>query len=301
MFLIPTAAAAEDGEEDDGLLLRIGGDVTVAKGETVDAVIVVDGNANIEGTVTGTVLVVSGDAIITGEVREVLTVISGNIDLRDGASVKDVNSVRGDIVRASGAMVTGNVEESEGIAWAGLGGVLAVFSFLFWIAMTFSVIVAGVLFAAVGGRQLTEAARSMTDAVASVVGFVFVWIAIPVLAAVAMATLIGLPLGFGVLVFLLPALWFLGYIVAGARLGGFIVGLAGRENGGAHPFAATALGLLILQLLVLVPVVGAIVALFAGAWGAGALAVTAYRGAGGKGFGIGNTPAAPLPTTPQTA
>ena len=39
----------------------------------------------------------------------------------------------------------------------------------------------------------------------------------------AMLTLVGIPLGLGVLLLVLPALWFLGYIVAGARLGTLIL------------------------------------------------------------------------------
>jgi len=104
------------------------------------------------------------------------------------------------------------------------------------------------------------------------------------------ATLIGLPLGLGLLFFLLPALWFLGYIVAGARLGSFLVGLSGRESG-AHPYLPTFLGLVLLQLGILVPVIGGLIAAVAGIWGAGALAYIAYRGAGGKGF----APAEPAP------
>jgi hypothetical protein len=168
--------------------------------------------------------------------------------------------------------------------------------------MTVSVILAGLVFAAFGGRQLTVAARNMTDAVGSVLGAVFVWIAVPFLAVLAIMTLVGLPFGIGLLVFLLPALWFLGYIVAGARLGGWLVGLAGGETGG-RPYLAVALGLLILQLIVLLPVVGGIVVALAGAWGAGALAITIFRGAGG-GIGAGANriaPAPPASTTPQTA
>jgi hypothetical protein len=121
------------------------------------------------------------------------------------------------------------------------------------------------------------------DAVSAIVGVVFLWVAVPAIAGVAIVTLIGIPFGVGLLVFALPALWFIGYIVAGARLGSALVGLTGRATGD-HPFAATTLGLALLQLLVLVPVLGALIVLFAGVWGAGAVAVIAYRAPGGKDF-----------------
>jgi hypothetical protein len=81
----------------------------------------------------------------------------------------------------------------------------------------------------------------------TILGVVFVWVALPIIAALAIVTLIGLPLGLGVLIFLLPALWFLGLIVAGTRLGLAIVKVSGRESG-EHPYLASFVGLLILQL-----------------------------------------------------
>lgn len=85
------------------------------------------------------------------------------------------------------------------------------------------------------------------------------------LAVLAMITLVGIPLEIGLLAFLLPGLWFLGYIVAAARLGGFLAGLSGRESG-AHPYLATLLGLLLLQFAVLVPGLGGLAVLVAGLW-----------------------------------
>jgi hypothetical protein len=292
----PALASADDGADDNGLLLRVRGDVVVSRGETVGTVIVINGDALIEGTVTHRVLVFRGDAVVGGTIEGSLTVVSGDIALRAAAHVDDVNSIRGDLVRAPGATVSGHIRERDNFAFFGWTG--AVFSFLFWIAMTLAVVVAGLVFAAVGGRQLTEATRTMTgDAVNTILGIVFVWVALPLIAVVAMVTLVGLPFGLGLLIFLLPALWFLGYIVAGARLGGLLVGLSGRETG-VHPLLATFAGLLLLQLLVLVPVLGSLVALLAGLWGAGALAYTAYRAAGGKGF---RPAAAPGSTQPQPA
>jgi hypothetical protein len=280
--LLPALAYAEDGEDADDVLVRIGADVRVAQGERVGSVVVIDGDAIIEGEVVNTVTVIKGDAVVSGQVKGNLTVISGDINLRSTARVDNVFSIRGDLTRAEGATITGEIRERDSIRF--LDAIGAIFSVLFWLAMTVALVVAGIIFAAIGGRQLTRSAEAMTaDTVNVVIGFVFVWIAIPAIAVAAMITLIGIPLGLGLLLFLLPALWFLGYIAAGARLGAALVGLTGRETG-EHPFAATTLGVVLLQLTVLVPVLGAIVALLAGAWGAGAIAVSAYRAAGGKGF-----------------
>jgi hypothetical protein len=287
----PTVAFAEDGEDRD-LLLRVGSDVRLPPGERVGRLIVIDGDALIEGEVAKSVVVLEGDAIVTGEISGDLTVISGNIRLEQSAQVKNVTSIRGDIVKAHGALVTGEMRERDNFGW--LSAAAAVFSILFWLGLTVALVTAGLIFAAVGGRQLRDAAERMTgDAVNTILGVVFVAVALPMIAVLAIVTVIGIPLGAGLLLFLLPALWFLGYLVAATRLGSILVGF-GSDQPAGHPYAATVLGVVLLQLIVLIPVLGLFIALLAGTWGAGALVFNAYRAAGGRGFAaISSAPAAP--------
>jgi hypothetical protein len=211
-----------------------------------------------------------------------LTVIAGDIDLQPTARVNDITSIRGNIFRAEGAVIGGDVHERDGFGWLRSAAIL--FSIAFWLGLTVALIGAGLIFAAVGGRQLRETARRMTsEPVNTILGVVFLTVALPILAGLAMVTLVGIPFGMGLLVFLLPAAWFLGYIVAAARLGTALIGFRRAETGG-HPYVATALGIIVLQLLVLVPVLGFLVALLAGLWGGGALVSSAYKAAGGRGF-----------------
>ena len=293
---VPATASAQSPEDDEeGFLMRVNGDVVIPQGEQVSTVVVIDGNLTVEGTVTDFVLVIKGDARVSGTVGGDLTVISGDIELTSSAVVENVNSVRGGLVRAQGATVNGDIHERDNFAfaWAAAG----VFSILFWIGMTFTMVVAALVFARFGARQLTDAATLMTgDIVNSIIGTVFIWVGGPMLAVLAFITVIGIPLGLGIVLFLLPALGFLGYLVAGTRLGTFVLGLGGRERTG-QPYLEAALGTLLLQLLILVPVFGAIAAFLAGVWGAGALAFVIYRGAGGKGF----EPEAPPTTTAPAA
>jgi hypothetical protein len=280
LALTPGLAFAQGGQDDD-VLIRIGADLRLTAGERAGTVIVIDGDAVIDGEVADAVLVINGNAVVAGEVSGQLTVIAGDIDLQATAQVKDVTSIRGSIFRSEGSTITGEVHERDGFGW--LGGAAVFFSIAFWLGLTVALIGAGLIFAAIGGRQLREAARRMTaEPVNTILGVIFVAIAIPILASLAITTLVGIPFGVGLLVFLLPALWFLGYIVAAARLGGVLIGLRGPDAGG-HPYAATVLGVVLLQLLVLVPVIGAVIALLAGLWGAGALAVSGYKAAGGRG------------------
>jgi hypothetical protein len=294
--LFPSTASAQEGDDDD-VLVRIGADVAVPRGERVGSVIVVDGNAQIDGEVANLVLVIDGDAVVTGEVSGDLVVVSGDIDLQGAAMVKNVTSVRGDLTRSPESTISGDVEERDGFGF--LSAAAIVFSILFWLGLTVALIVAGLIFAAIGGRQLRDAAARMTqEPVNVVVGAVIVLFVIPILAGIAAVTIIGIPLAIGLTLFLLPALWFLGYIVAGTRLGGALVGLAGR-GGGEHPFAAAALGILLLQIALLIPVLGLLVALAAGLWGAGSLLAGAFKAATGRGFESPGAPAGPAPQAPE--
>jgi hypothetical protein len=292
---LPSVAHAQRPDEDDDVIIRINGDVTVAAGETVDGVVVISANAIIEGTVNEFVLVIDGNAVISGTVGEHVTSIEGDVILEDGASVNDVSTYSGDLQRAAGADVSGDITDRDGFALSGTD--VFFISAYFWLAMTVIALVAGLVFAAIGGAQLTRAALVMTGQfVNSLIGTVVLWIGVPILAVVIMFTLIGIPLGLGVLLFVLPVLWFLGYIVAGTRLGLAIVRRMNREPG-TKPLLAAFIGILVLQLVALIPIFGWLIAAIAGLWGGGALAYTAFAAAGGKSFE--GTPT--QPTTSPTA
>jgi hypothetical protein len=290
LALIPAIASAQSPEDDDDFTLRVNGDVTVAQGEIVTSVVVIGGDLTIEGEVTDFALVIDGNAAVSGSVGGDLTVVSGDIDLASTAVVDNLNSVRGDIIRATGATITGDIHERDSFRF--LWWAAGLVSILFWLGMTVAVVAAALLFAAFGGRQLAAAARGMTgDLVSTIIGGVFLWVGVPILAGIAIVTIVGLPLGLGVLFFLLPAFGFLGYLVTGTRLGIWLLGLGGREAG-ERPFLAAGLGTLALQLLVLIPGLGILIALVAGVWGAGSLASRLYHNAGGQGFQGGEAPAA---------
>jgi hypothetical protein len=281
--LLPSVAAAQEPDEDNDVLIRIRGDVVVSGNETVGRVIVIDGDAIIEGAVVHDVLVISGNASVSGSIGDNLTVISGDIDLRSGAEVRDVHSIRGDLTRASGATVTGEVTERD--AFDPGFGALALLSVYLWLATTVLVLVIGFVFAAVGGDQLTRASAAMTgDLANTIVAGVFFWIGLPILAGLLLLTIVGIPVSLTIFIVVLPAMILLGYVTAGARLGSSILGRFGREPGN-HPYAATALGIVILQLVLIIPILGLLVAFVAAVWGASSLVYVAYSATGGPSFG----------------
>ena len=294
LALLPGAVVAQEGAQEEGFLLRINGPARLATDERAATVVVINGDARVSGQIVDTLIVIRGDAVVDGAVDGDVVVINGTLDLRDTARVGgDVTLIRSEMTRAPGATVTGTIEEREDVwvAWRGPG---ALFSFLLWLAFTIVVLVAGLLFAAIGGGQLSGAGTLLTDRVGpTLLATVVLWLAVPVGAVLLFFTLIGIPLGIAVLVFLLPALWFLGYLVAGTRVGGWVLQRAGRPAGREHPYLAALVGLLILQLLLWVPVLGGLVFVLAGLVGAGALAYLAWRAAAGRGT--------PVPERTRTA
>jgi hypothetical protein len=278
LAMVPLTAQAQGDEE--GLILRIDGDITNLPGETVGTVIVISGDALVEGTITDSLVVVDGTATIRGTVEGDITVISGDLVLESDSRVETVNLIRSDLERASGATVNGDIHERENLFFR---GAWAVFTALAWVGLTVGVILAGLVFAAVGGRQLTTAARNLTEEVAnSILAAVILWIGLPLAAGLIMLTLIGIPFGLGMLLVVLPALFLLGYITTGTLLGGAITGFFRKEQPGDHPYLAVFLGLLILQLVLIIPVLGWLVVMVAGLWGSGGLALVAYRAARGR-------------------
>jgi hypothetical protein len=279
--LWPSAAAAQgpDIGKDDGAVIHLNQDIVIGPNETVDNLVVISGDAVIDGTVTGALFVVDGNATVAGSVGDDLTVVSGDINLLDGSTVNNVHSIRGDLTRAPGATVTGDVDDED---FSGLWAVLGVFSVVLWIGLTIALIVAGIVFALIGGRQLTAAARLMTDEVVnSILATVVLWIGLPVLAGLILVTIIGIPLGLGILLVLLPILAFLGYLVAATRLGSWLTGALKQPDPG-RPILSVVIGVILLQVILIIPVLGAIVVFLAAIWGAGSLAYMAYRAAGGR-------------------
>ena len=75
----------------------------------------------------------------------------------------------------------------------------------------------------------------------------------------------------------MPLLWGLGYVVTGTRLGFFVDDLRRATPDLDHPYLEAVLGVVIFQLIGLIPIVGGIVVALAGLFGAGAIVVHAWR------------------------
>jgi hypothetical protein len=262
--LLAAAGSAQEPRDRHGMtdvLLRVNGPIQVPPAEEAATIWVINGEAVVEGHVREQVVVINGTARVSGTVDGSVVVVGGHLDLLAGARVgEDVVLFRSTVVREPGATVTGEMVSRTGFSFSER------FLWWFWSAMTLVMVVAALLYVALAERQLREAgeliARRPGGTAAATLA---VWLGLPLTALLAAVTVIGIPLAAAVMFFLLPALAFLGYLVSGACLGRVMTGES------ASPYLAAAAGVLVLQVLGFVPVIGGLVATIAGMAGAGAL------------------------------
>jgi hypothetical protein len=273
----PVALAADESLPQTGrVLMAFGGDIAVPVGEQADVVLVANGDADIAGTVN-TLTVIEGTATVHGATVEDVVVISGALALEDGARVLgNVRSIESTVTQTDDVVIGGDIKglDAELIA---LGAFLGPAMLLFAIGMLLASLLAGVLLAGLASRQVRAAERVISEEPLPVfvIGLVAA-IAIPVLAIVAMITIVGAPLGLGILFGILPALAFVGFLVAAIFLGEELLGTR-KEPVAERPYRAALLGIVILQVVGIIPFIGGLVTAVASILGVGALLLLCWR------------------------
>lgn len=261
-LVLPAAAAAAQTEAEDGDAIVVSGDVTVPRGETVDGVFIVSGDLKLAGHVDGDVVLVSGDALVSGSIDGSLVTIGGQARVLPKALIKG-NVHYGDErpIVAGAAIVRGDVSKEDGFDSVDFLPFVSVF--LFWLAVSISMAILGVLLLLIAPRAADALQERSRERVGPLIAIgVAMAIALPVAGAIAAVTLVGLPLGFLILLALLP-LGAVAYCVAAWSLGRRIVG---PTRGRILAFLA---GLAILRALALVPILGFLVGIAAAIFGLG--------------------------------
>jgi hypothetical protein len=287
---VPAVLAAEPDLPHTGrVVMAFNGDITIPAGEQADAVIVGQGEAVIGGTVN-TLVVLDGSATLTGATVESVVVISGTLALEEGTVVLgDVRSIESTVSRADGVTVEGEVKGLDAELFM-LGAFLVPALFLFALGMALATILAGLVLVAIGSRQVRAAERLIVNEPAAVVviGLVTAIVA-PLLAVIAIITIVGAPLGLGMLLAVLPALAFLGFLVAGIFIGEQILGSA-KDPSSSRPYKAAFLGLVVLLAVGLIPGIGPLATAIASVLGLGAILLLAWRTLRGAGTGEAAAP-----------
>ena len=199
---------------------------------------------------------IDGNATLHGATVETIMIVSGTLALEEGTTVLgNVRSIESTVTQAAGVDIGGDIKgiDAELIA---LGAFLGPAMLLFAIGMLLASLVAGLLLAAVGTRQVRAAESVIAAEPLKAFGTgLFAAILIPILAIAAIVTIVGAPLGLGILLGALPLLAFVGFLVGGIFLGEVLLGTR-KEPAVARPYRGALVGLVLLQVIGLVPVVG---------------------------------------------
>ena len=248
----------------------VSGHVLIPRGETVDTVFVIDGPVTIAGHVQNDVFAINSNVTITGSVDGSVTTVVKRLRLLPGAHVGgNLHYDKKKPVVAPGATVGGDISHQN---WSSTGtGIRWLFRLILWAAVTVSTLILGLVLLAFAPR----AAESAWVIAGQRTGLAIAWAAIlffgvPVVAIAAMVTVVGLPLGIGLLLAYLP-LAFIGYVTSC-----WLVGMLVRRQGQWGRTRTFLTGWGILRLLALVPYLGMALWIAAAAFGLGVLLITAW-------------------------
>ena len=280
--LTPEEGGRLIGGEDGNVLIGIGNDISLAAGDTADAIVIIEGSAVIEGATEG-IVAIEADVTIRGSEASVegIIAIGGSLTVADGATIKNVGYVETDVSGVDAALVTGKFSEIQteiatfltwAVAW------IAVLLFFVWIGLFIATLASGLLVVAFGTAQVRRAAGTIGNDPLKVLaaGLIaaFMWAVFIALFAV---SIVGLPLAF-LLAGMFGFVLFLGYLTVGLWIGERILRRSRTAN---RPYGAMFLGTLVLILLSWIPPVSAIAV-----WvGLGSVTLAGWRVLRGRGGG----------------
>ena len=171
---------------------------------------------------------------------------------------------------APGARVGGKISKEDwadatnGWGWVGVFG--------WWLAVSVSTLIVGALLVWLAPGALFGAERAVREHLGASIGWgVALAIGVPLLAVLALVTLVGIPFGVAVLLAAIPVL-LVAYVTTA-----WIVGHKVLRNRSTSRWVALLAGWGILRVLALIPVAGALVGLAATVVGLGALAVALWQ------------------------
>lgn len=250
LFLsFPPSAIGKGGDGTAAAAVVISGDVTVKRGETVDGVFIVSGDARIAGRVDGDVVVLSGDSLVSGRIDGDLVMASGQARLLSTATVGgDLRYSDEQPQVAPGALVEGTTAKED---WRGSVGVSSLIgAFALWMTVSISTAVLGILLLLIAPRAADAVFERARERLGPVIAIgITILIVLPLTAVLAAITLVGLPLAIALGLALLP-LAAIAYVTAAWALGRAIVKPPHER------LLAFLAGLAILRAAALLPILG---------------------------------------------
>lgn len=270
----PFSTAAQDDQiehREQEFVFAANDPIVIESDERVELVLAIHNETIVNGEITEIIFVIDGNATINGTVSGEIIAISSHITLGPTAEVRNILLHDSTLETSPGAVILGRAEHRSGFFllewWSS-----PVFALILWVLSTTFLIAGGVVFTLASGQQFPILAGAASRHVArNLLTALLVWIGVPLVAVLIMLTIIGIPLGLVLIGLVLPWLWWLGYTLVGARIGSLLLRPFTRRHSSALAVFATVLGMLLLQLMTLLPYVGFLAIFLAGAYGSGAL------------------------------
>lgn len=275
------SVAAQDPNpagRDHEFTASINNPLVIGPNERIAIAVAIHNETIVEGVVEDVLFVIDGTATINGVVEDSIIAFSSHIVLGPDARVRYISLQNSTIEMAPGAVVIDRIEEHGSFFllewWSS-----PVFALIFWLLATVFLVAGGIIFTLAAGHQFPIFVSATTGHIGrNVVTSLLLWIGVPIVAVLVMFTIIGIPLGLVLLGLVLPGLWWLGYTVVGARVGSVILRILSKQHSTLLAIASTVLGMVLLQMLTLLPYLGGLAIFLSGAYGAGALVSHLVKG-----------------------
>jgi hypothetical protein len=271
------AVAAPSGTQprnrDDDTQVVITGRVVVAQQETVGDVAILNGDAQINGSVDGSVFALNGDVTVRGSVKDDVIAVNGRVIVEGGARVGGDVTSRETARISPGATVDGDVKSVS--SRFALGQVDIVAAILVWLAVVASTLVFGLLLLLIAPRAADAFADAGRTAVGASIGLgIAAAVGLPLVGLILLATVLGLPLG-AIVLLALGFFYTLGYVASAYFLGQLIL------RPPTNRFLAYLVGWGILSVAGIIPVLNVIVLIAATVYGLGMIVVALFRARSG--------------------
>jgi hypothetical protein len=247
----------------------LSGPADVPQGAQVGDLVVFHGSSTVDGTVNGSLTAFDAPVTISGTVNGDVVVFNGRVVLASGANVTGDVVSQDDPIVASGATIGGTTRRVQtDVNWGGFGWASAL---AWWLAVSISTLLIGLALLWLTGRGATRIEDTARTRIGPSIGWgLLAFFGLPILAVLALVTILGIPLGL-VLLAALALIYTLGYTATAWIIGRRIVG---TRTGWVVAFL---LGWGILRVLALIPAVGGLIWFLAVVFGLGALTVTIWR------------------------
>lgn len=269
VVLGPAMPAAAQEDKAAEALVVLSGAADVPPGERVGDLVVFHGSSTVDGTVDGFLTAFDAPVTISGRVNGDVVVFNGRVELASGANVTgDVVSRNAPVV-ASDATIGGSTRRVqtnfnwEGFGWAG--------RLAWWLAVSVSTLLAGLVLLWLVGRGGTRILEAGRTGIGPSIGWgLLLFFGLPILGIVVLLTIVGIPLGLGLLA-ALALIYAVGYTATAWILGRSIL------RAPTAWVVAFLVGWGILRVAALIPVLGGLAWFAAVVFGLGALTVAIWR------------------------